>query len=377
MANSTEGKLPEGIYWRGATLWIRYSVRGKQQRESTGSNSLHRAKQLLKKRTGQVEAGTFVGPASEKVTFDDLAQGITSDYRANNYASIDRLQCSLRHLREHFGAYRAVDIKPAAVTAYKDNRRAQGASNASINRETAALRRALTLAVEDEKLAMAPKFKKLKLKEAPARQGFLERSELDALLAELPAHMRSVMVVAYVTGWRIKSELLTRQHRHFDLDSGWLRLDPGETKNGEGREFPITSEMRRVLSEQLVQTKALEHASGRVVPWLFHHDDGRPIRSYKRAWLSACKRAGLAGKIPHDFRRTAIRNLERAGVPRSASMKMVGHSTEEIYKRYAICDALVLQEAAAKLSSFHESEDRTSKVESLDGLRRASTKLAQ
>ena len=54
----------------------------------------------------------------------------------------------------------------------------------------------------------------------------------------------------------------------------------------------------------------------------------------------------------HDFRRTAVRNLERAGVPRSVAMAMVGHKTESIYRRYAIVDEQMHREAAEKLGAF-------------------------
>jgi integrase len=67
-------------------------------------------------------------------------------------------------------------------------------------------------------------------------------------------------------------------------------------------------------------------------------------------------KAGLAGRIPHDFRRTAVRNLERAGVPRSAAMAMVGHRTESIYRRYAIADEAMLREGAIKLAALHLAE---------------------
>ena len=74
----------------------------------------------------------------------------------------------------------------------------------------------------------------------------------------------------------------------------------------------------------------------------------QPIRYFRRAWLTACKAAGAPHRIPHDFRRTAVRNLERAGVPRSATMKMVGHKTEAMYRRYAIADESMLREGAPK-----------------------------
>ena len=77
--------------------------------------------------------------------------------------------------------------------------------------------------------------------------------------------------------------------------------------------------------------------------------DGERIKNLRNSWDSACKAAGCPGRIPHDFWRTAVRNLERAGVPRSAAMAMVSHKTEAIYRRYAIVDAGVLREAASKI----------------------------
>jgi len=65
----------------------------------------------------------------------------------------------------------------------------------------------------------------------------------------------------------------------------------------------------------------------------------------------------VADRIPHDFRRTAVRNLERAGVPRSVAMKLVGHKTESIFRRYAIADESLLQEAGEKLARLHSADD--------------------
>jgi len=56
------------------------------------------------------------------------------------------------------------------------------------------------------------------------------------------------------------------------------------------------------------------------------------------------------GRIPHDFRRAAVRNLERAGVPRSVVMKLTGHKTESVYRRYAIADERDLRIAVASRS---------------------------
>ena len=95
--------------------------------------------------------------------------------------------------------------------------------------------------------------------------------------------------------------------------------------------------MRELLERQLEKVNELGHKTNRSIPWLFHHN-GKPIKDFRKAWALACERAGVVGKVPHDFRRTAVRNLERAGIPRSAAMAMVGHRTEAIYRRYNVAD---------------------------------------
>ncbi|HJU09695.1 MAG TPA: tyrosine-type recombinase/integrase, partial [Candidatus Binataceae bacterium] len=150
----------------------------------------------------------------------------------------------------------------------------------------------------------------------------------------------------------LKSEILTRKRQHLDLEAGWLRLEPGETKNGRGRMFPLTPELREILERQFAETRAFEKATGRLVPWLFHRN-GKPIKDFRHAWSVARRAAGIPGRLLHDFRRTAVRNLERAGIPRSAAKAMVGHETDSIYERYAIADEGMLKEAAVKLATFH------------------------
>lgn len=194
-----------------------------------------------------------------------------------------------------------------------------------------------------------------RLTEDNVRTGFFEADQFRSVQVKLPEDLKPMAAVAYVTGWRIYSEILTRRWSHVDFNAGWLRLEPGETKNGEGRMFPLTPGLRAVLERQRERTEALQKATGQIIPWIFHRG-GKPIKSFRRSWLTACKQAGLPGRIPHDFRRTAVRNLERAGVPRSAAMKMVGHRTESIYRRYAIADEAMLREAAVKIAALHDAD---------------------
>ncbi len=123
--------------------------------------------------------------------------------------------------------------------------------------------------------------------------------------------------------------------------------------------FPLTPELRAVLERQLARTRANERATGQVIVSVFHRD-GKPIRGFRRAWVTACKKAGVPNRIPHDLRRTAVRNLERAGVPRSTAMELVGHRTEAIYRRYAIADETMLREGGEKLAVLHQAEQTQS-----------------
>ena len=92
------------------------------------------------------------------------------------------------------------------------------------------------------------------------------------------------------------------------------------------------------------------------------HRNGRPIKDFYGAWKHACTKAGVPDRIPHDFRRTAVRNLERAGVPRSAAMKLTGHKTESVYRRYAIVSEADLSEGLKKLARLHAYERQNSRT---------------
>ena len=151
---------------------------------------------------------------------------------------------------------------------------------------------------------------------------------------DLAAHyLRPVARFAYLTGWRVPSEALMRQWKHVDLEAGMVRLEPGETKNRKGPMFPFgrSPELKALLEEQRARTSALVELTGEEIAWVFHRQGSRISRNtLSSAWRTACKKAGLEGKIPHDFRRTAVRNLERAGVSRSVAMKLTGHETETV-----------------------------------------------
>ncbi len=339
---SRDGTLKESRIW-----WLKYRVDGRVIREPSGTAKEAEARTLLRQREGAAAEGRQVLPRVERVTIADLAEDLRRDCEANGRRSRDRLEFNLNHLLPFLGARRAVHVTTADVTAHVAGRQAEGAANATINRELSALRRMYSLALAAEKIHRAPKI--TKLQERNVRQGFFEREQFEAVRRRLRETIKPVVTFAYITGWRVKSEILPLQWRQVDFKAGTVRLEPGTTKNQEGRTFIMTPELRATLEQQRARTEAIQRRTGQIIPWVFHRN-GRPIKGFHRAWRTACRNAGVPGRIPHDLRRTAVRNMERAGVPRSVAMKMVGHKTESIYRRYAIVDEAMLREGAERLA---------------------------
>lgn len=343
--------------------WIAYVSGGKRHYEGTKSERKQDAQALLTDRLGDVGKGINVTPKMGRKTLGDGLKAVVDDLTMNGRDSVALFQ---RHIDKHLlwhaatadapeGGYfrperRMNTIATSDLTAYAAHRLAQGAAAATCNHELATIRRAFRLAVRGGELVHMPHVPMLTVNNA--RQGFFERAEFDAVLAHLPEHLHAPLRFAFITGWRFKSEVLPLTVDRVDLQAGVVRLDPGTTKNNEGRSFHLTAELRNVLQERLISIEALKE-KGTICPYVFHRPDGARIKDFRRTWVHACEAAGHPGKLFHDFRRSAVRTLERSGVPRSTAMAMVGHKTESIYRRYAIVDEQMHREAAAKLDTWN------------------------
>lgn len=334
-----------GQYRSSPTWWIAYYYRGVKRRESSHSANRVDALRLLRRRMEEMGRGRLIGPDAERISFEDLATMVLDDYRVNSRKSIRRAEAAVKRLREFFGLSRAMDITGDRVAAYIRMRQENSAKPATIRYELAILKRMFTLAIRAEKLMQRPYIPSIEVRNT--RSGFFEEPEFRAVLHHLPEHLRPLVEFDYLTGWRM-GEILSLQWRQVDFQAETVRLEPGTTKNDDGRVFPFAKfpAMRVLLKHQRERTEALQRATGQIVSWVFHRD-GKRIKYFRRAWVSACKKAGAPGRIRHDFRRTAVRNLERAGVPRSVAMK-------SIYRRYAIVSEGDLSEGVAKLAALHE-----------------------
>ena len=317
---------------RGRTWWLRYYRNGRRYEESARTTKYEEARDLLKVKEGDIAKGVPVSPKAGRVRFEDAMPNISA-------RRIDL------HLTPAFAGRRLTSITTDEIATFTADRLKAGASAAEVNRELAIIKRAYSLAMKAGRIHSRPHV--AMLAEHNTRKGFLEPAQFTAVKGHLPAALQPLLEFGYLTGWRLASEVMPLEWRNVDWQGRTVRLDPGTTKSGEGRTFPFTRAIDAILTAQKAHHDRLKKA-GQIVPLVFHRN-GKPIRHVRKAWESACTKAGYPGRLLHDMRRSAVRNLERDGVSRSAAMAMVGHRTEAIYRRYAIVDAGALRDAAAKI----------------------------
>jgi integrase len=345
-----------GIFCKRGWYYIKYYVNGKPVYEATGTQKEKEAREKLKARLGQLAEGRYVGPAADRVTFEDLMQGLMNDYKANHKKTLSDVEFRVRkHLAPFFAGRRAQQTSSADLRAYIAHRQEQGAKNGTINRELAALKRAFNLALEAEIITRKPRFPTLE--ENNARQGFFERAEFEAVMVWLPDYLRPPVTFAYQIGWRTRSEVLPLRWNQVDIEEGTVRLEVGTTKNKDGRLIYLPQYIQDILEAQWKEH--LAHYPD--CPWVFHNQ-GERIFTFYKAWRTACRKANLSGKIPHDFRRTAIRNMVRAGIPERVAMQIAGHKTRSIFDRYHIVSDGDLREAARKMETAISSRTVTTLV---------------
>jgi integrase len=340
---------------RSAIYWVKYYVNGRPVRVSTGSEKEGAARDFLKIREGAAAEGKPIPPRIDKVRYDELAEDLRRHYATTGRRDLREAGFRFKRLGAFFRGRYARDITSTLITDYVLRRQEQKAANGTINRELATLSRMLRLAyfATPPKIARLPRIDRLE--EAPPRSGFFEPEQYQAVRSRLAEDLKAATLIAYTYGWRMDSEVLLLERRQLNLEAGTLRLDAGSTKNDDGRIVYLTAEVELALREQVARVDALQRRLGRIIPWLFPNLRGRlrvgqPRRDIRSAWKTACKQAGVPSRIPHDFRRTAVRNMVNAGVPERVAMKVTGHKTRSVFDRYHIVSPADLQDVARKLT---------------------------
>jgi integrase len=167
------------------------------------------------------------------------------------------------------------------------------------------------------------------------------------ILDGLVEPVKPVFVLGYHLGMRT-GELLALKRDWVDLAEGLIYVNGRVTKNRKAKTAPIYGDMAAWL-EMLLDRCKLQSLNGK---YLFIWEDGRPIKDFRGSWEKACESAGLPGLLFHDLRRTAVRNMIRAGVPEKVAMEVSGHKTASMLWRYNIVDARDIKEAGRRTERY-------------------------
>lgn len=336
-----------GSIFRVGRIWhVQVWVDGKPIKRSSHSEDKQAARDLRDELLGKRRAGEFVvagqwpscGELLEQ--FLDYAKRELKPETAYIYELVVRA-----HLLPFFGR---VPIDKLTVEELRSYRRKRGGSvkDTTINRELALLSSALYRARHDGLAIQVPPFPMAR--EDNARQGFIEEPDFLRFLDQLPCPgLRAFAACAYYAGMR-RGELIRLRLDEIDLERNLLTIR--EAKGGEGRVAPIFDGVMRAELERVVRLARPRQQLAFV--WL---NGGRiSIRNFYDAWHAAADRAGLAGYIPHDSRRSAARNMRNRGVPQAMRMKVLGHKTDSMDRRYSIVD---LQDVEAVRELWAAGED--------------------
>lgn len=382
------------LYKRGETYWIKYYQNGKCFRESSKSTSKMVAKNMLARKEGEIAQGLVPSIQFDKVIFDELSCEYLIDYKINKKKSLNRAQQIVKHLEEEFEGTRIPEITTPRVQGYVANRMKwqckecnssfhvggklecpecgcenlkKGAASATINRELSALRRILNLGAKQT----PPKVQRVPyipmLKENNVRKGFFEFNQFVVLRDELPEYLKEFVTFGFKIGWR-HQEIASLTWSDVDLKNGIVTLKVGETKNSEARTVYLDKELKAMFQSKWDNKMQNSVA----IQFVFPSPIGSgKIVNFRRAWNAACRKLGLGygyklsekytqkwqGKLPagpmfHDFRRTAIRNMIRAGTPEKVAMMISGHKTRSVFDRYNIVNDADLKLATQRQEAY-------------------------
>lgn len=350
-AKKTKDRRPHGtgsVFLRpgSSVYYAQFTDQGRRYCVSTGQMSIKKARDVLKEKMAAVRSGKYLGPSAEKVMVDELIEDALTNQTVNgNKDTVNPKMRWERHLKSMFGRLKAFEVKRALLDKYVKERIDDKASNATIVKELALLKRALNLGVEHEKIyaTMVPVFPHLE--EKNVREGFPsdeEYTKLKDTCRKEGIWLRAMLELAATFGWR-KGSLLKMRVSNLDLLAGTVREEGSTTKSGQGNEVKMTPDLRTLLQACIVGKQPDDYLFTRVLARksrkrsLEQYSEHRVV-DFRSAWRRATKAAGKPDLHFHDLCRFAARRLDRAGVGQKTAMAVMGRKTDSIYRRYNIVD---------------------------------------
>jgi len=347
-------ELASGLYWRGNIIWCTIRFNGRQYKDSCKTDDPKKAERCRNIKLGELHRGEVSGsnePTSIRINelLDDLLS-YADRKLGQKTAQVYRYSVEAENgVRKYFGKVKASKLTTKHTEDYWKYRLSQGdVTDTTVNRELSYLRRSFYLGKKrtPPKVFNIPTFDMV-TERNNVRTGFLSDAEYKIILAELPEYLKPLFVVAVNVAIR-SGELLKIKWSQVHFEESVITLNPWETKKHDLCNCPILEgDMRTYL---MVAKQDADGFSPKC-PWVFSHD-GEPIKSFKNAWERATTRASkkpggenLKTLRFHDLRRTAVRNMRKAGVPQVVRMKISGHRTDEMERRYNIVDLDDIKEA--------------------------------
>jgi integrase len=352
------------VFVRGRIYHIAYCRNGHEFSESAHTEDEKKARKFLAQRLDQKEKADFVGPSEKRLTLEDLEAEI-ADYERHGKRSVATARYCLKPMKEFFAYDRLVEITRPRIQQYQTERLNAGMARATVNREVRYLLRGFKLLVDSRRFSAVPRVEVLKGENV--REGFLNKPEFEAMAEKLKPDVRDLARFLYNSAWR-SGEAVKLEWSKVDLNDWVVRLTRKNEKTKHPRTLPLVGELREIIENRI---KARRPDSS----YVFHRN-GKPIKSFRRAFKAACVEVGLGrmvedeqtkkesyvGLTPHDMRRSAIRNFRKAGVSESEGMKISGHRTNSVYKRYDIIDEDDQRRAMERVQSFQRQEMEERKI---------------
>lgn len=324
-------RKPKSPFW-----WIAPTIDGVQVHQSSGEREYDAADRKLKILEGKVAANAPITAHTDRGSFKELLELVRTSYKVNrrrNLYTVEKIIDVALKCLHHLPAAKAwLELDNYIV----ERREKGGVQDGTINNELRVVRFAYRLGARKGLVSFVPPIAMLPI--ADARDGYYAPKEFKYLLTFCSPLLASILTVAYITGWRLKSVLRLPWHQ-VDFEAGFLWQT--EVKNAKATRWPIDVvleqvgvSLRTVLTERRRVTDALKASKGRITPCVFHRD-GKPVLSVRGAFEAALKNAGISERVFHDLRGTAIINLLEAGADVPSIMNMVGLKTEHMVIHYA------------------------------------------
>ena len=318
-------------------------------------------RQLLNARNNVDQGNRLLPSEVSKLRYEDLKKILMDYYREHAPDSLytrrtedggtEETFLGADKLDHFFKRCPITEITAMKLQEYVKWRRHEGDANATIRRQLGRLRSAFNRAkaldlVTDNHI---PTF--VLPADSKPRKGFLDLQDFATLRDAMPEDLRPAVTFLYYTGCRsgaakkITWEMISK-------DCSEIELAAEIMKNDDPLTLPLVGPLEEIANLLRTMRKSFPKATDRVFCF----------RNFRFAWNKTCDRLGLGvfdkktryyeGLTPHDFRRSAARNLIKAGVDRRTAMKITGHKTEAIFERYNIKTTDDVREALVRVGQY-------------------------